>query len=72
MNMNQTGVCHTKTCDNRGKRARGARDIEGFAQRTGVFDKSFYCDECRAAAAQRSLMPYSNVQKIKRVQIVEA
>ena len=54
--MSKTGPCSTKNCHNRGERAHGARDIEGFASRhPQLFKPSYYCDECVAAAAQRVL-----------------
>lgn len=56
IDFTETGPCRTKTCTNTGRRARGAKDIEPMATRTGVFDKSFYCDDCHAVAAQRSFM----------------
>lgn len=65
IDLNETGPC--RVCKNPGKRARGSRDIEGLAARTGVFvTPTFYCDECVAAAAQRSLVAFSRVQRIKR------
>lgn len=66
IDLEETGVCSTRSCSNVGKRARGARDIEAASIKTGVFVKSFYCDDCLAGAAQRSLVNFSSVQKIRR------
>jgi hypothetical protein len=55
---NETGACRTKSCSNVGKRARGAKDIAPMSERTGVFDKSFYCDDCITVGAQRALVRY--------------
>ena len=66
IDLEETGTCSTKHCKNEGKRARGARDIEGLVLRTGVFDvPTFRCDDCSSAAAQRSLSP-SLAQRRKR------
>lgn len=56
IDLNESGPCRTRSCSNRGKRARGARDIEDTAKKTGVIDKSYYCEACLTAAALRSRM----------------
>jgi hypothetical protein len=57
INLNKTGPCRTPACGGTGKRARGARDIEDIAKKTGVFEvPSYYCQVCLGSAAQRSLL----------------
>lgn len=51
----ETGPCSSKHCKNIGELAHGAKDIAPMAARTGVFVKTFLCDDCLSAAAQRSL-----------------
>lgn len=63
----ETGPCRTRSCSNVGKRARGAQDAEGLVSRTRVFEKSYYCEGCLEAAAQRVLS--TSIRTLGRVQI---
>lgn len=65
IDLTETGPC--RVCKNPGTRAGGARDIERLALATGVFETTtFYCEECRAAAAVRSFANYpSTLQRLR-------
>lgn len=64
-------TCSTRSCDEKGRRARGARDISALAarvnaRRPGTFVESYYCDGCLEAAAIRSYSGSVTIRKRKR------